>query len=106
MNGAPSRSDKTWLIKRAVRSYPPPAGAGTIRRTGRDGYACAHATRDTDGSAATPAVRCRNFRRGSFILNLPSHHSITSSVRAHSVGRISRAERLGSFEVDQSLSAH
>src|SRR5262249_41672886 len=42
----------------------------------------AQAKRDTAGSAAAPAARCRNFRRGSFILNLPSHHSITSSARA------------------------
>src|SRR5215831_17555017 len=37
MNDVPSRSDKNWLINRAAKSYPPPAGAGTIRRTGRDG---------------------------------------------------------------------
>src|SRR5262245_17958100 len=28
--------------------------------------------RDTAGSAAAPAARCRKFRRGSFILNPPS----------------------------------
>ena len=46
------------------------------------------AIRDSVGSAAAPAARCRKFRRGSFILNLPlaSHHSITSSARASSVG--------------------
>src|SRR5262245_10399329 len=44
--------------------------------------------RDTAGSAAALAARCKNWRRGSFILNLPlpSHHSITSSARASSVG--------------------
>src|SRR5262245_16718789 len=43
--------------------------------------------RDTAGSAAAPAARCRKFRRGSFILNLPfSRHSITSSARARSAG--------------------
>src|SRR5215471_20030484 len=40
--------------------------------------------RDTAGSAAAPAARRRKFRRGSFILNLPSHHSITSSARPSS----------------------
>src|SRR5215468_8346900 len=50
--------------------------------------------RDTTGSAAAPAARCRKFRRGSFILNLPSHHSITSSARASSVGGISRPSAL------------
>jgi hypothetical protein len=36
---------------------------------------------ETAGSAAALAARCRKFRLGSFILNLPlaSHHSITSS---------------------------
>src|SRR5262245_15107443 len=40
---------------------------------------------DMAGSAATPAARCKNLRRGSFISNLPPHHSITSSARASSV---------------------
>src|SRR6516162_1776881 len=40
--------------------------------------------RDTAGSAAAPAARWRKYRRGSFILNLPSHHSITSSARTSS----------------------
>src|SRR5262245_9682804 len=49
--------------------------------------------RETAGSAAAPAARCRKFRRGSFILNLPlcSHHSITSS--ASSVGGRDQAIR-------------
>src|SRR5262249_59478789 len=40
--------------------------------------------RGRPGSATAPAARCRKFRRGSFILNLPlaSHHSITSSARS------------------------
>src|SRR6478735_6339407 len=42
--------------------------------------------REKAGSPATPAARCRNCRRGSFILNLPlaSYHSITSSASASS----------------------
>src|ERR1700688_1175493 len=36
-------------------------------RTGRDGYVCACARRDSVGSAAAPAAKCRNLRRGSFI---------------------------------------
>src|ERR1700688_1989058 len=35
-------------------------------RTGRDGYVCACARRDSVGSAAAPAAKCRNLRRGSF----------------------------------------
>ena len=42
------------------------------------------------GSAAAPAVRYRKFRRGSFIFEPPSHHSITSSARASSDGGTSR----------------
>src|SRR5262245_33483589 len=50
------------------------------------------------GRASNPLDRCKRFqiihppfldlawRKGSFILNLPSHHSITSSARASSVG--------------------
>jgi hypothetical protein len=41
-------------------------------------------------SAAMPAARCKKVRRGSFILNLPSHYSITSSARVRSVGGTSR----------------
>src|SRR5262245_31712285 len=64
-------------MRRAMVSVAWPAGNGTIIRTGRDGYACAHAIRDTAGSAATPAPSCRKLLRGSFILNLPSLQSIT-----------------------------
>src|SRR6266481_976950 len=46
--------------------------------------------RDTVGSAAATTARCRKFRRGSFILNLPSHHSITSSAIASRFGGTSR----------------
>src|SRR5262245_55937094 len=59
------------------------------------------ATRDTAGSAAAPAARCRKFRRGSFILNLPlpSHHSITSSARASTVAGMSRLSALAVFRL-------
>src|SRR5262249_15936591 len=46
--------------------------------------------RETAGSAAAPAARCKNVRRGSFILNLPSRHSITSSARASTLAGTSR----------------
>src|SRR5262245_66041940 len=54
------------------------------------------------GSAAAPPTRCRKFRRGSFILNLPSHHSITSSARASSVGGTSRPSALAVFRLTTS----
>src|SRR5262245_63198135 len=53
-------------------SVAPPAAKGTMMRTGRAGYACAQAKRDTVGSAAAPAARCRKYLRwGSFISDLP-----------------------------------
>src|SRR6516165_6176173 len=57
--------------------------------------------RDTAGSAAAPAARWRKFRRGSFILNLPlaSHHSITSSVSACTVGGTVKPSVVG-LEID------
>src|SRR6516162_7167203 len=45
--------------------------------------------RDTAGSAAAPAARCRNCRRGSFILNLPLALHITRSPRRR--GRVTLA---------------
>src|SRR5262249_23760440 len=50
---------------------------GAIRRLVRDEGVAGF--RDSAGSAAVRAARWRKFRRGSFMLNLPSHHSITSS---------------------------
>src|SRR5262245_61683012 len=63
--------EAAWL--EATAAWP------TMIVTSRVGQACAQAERETARSAAAPAARCRKFRRGSFMLNLPSHHSITSS---------------------------
>src|SRR5262249_12219032 len=82
-------------------SYPPPAGAGTTMRTVRVGYDCAQAMRDTTGSAAAPAARCKNVRRGSFVLNLP-----LASVLDHLIGECQQLirhiepERFGGCKVD------
>src|SRR5262245_7785345 len=46
----PSRAAKTQPARSGIA--PPPGGNPTIRRTGRDGYACALADPDTIGSAA------------------------------------------------------
>jgi hypothetical protein len=51
-------------------SAEPPGGAPTTIRTGRAGYACALAERGKAGSAAAPAARCRNRRRG-ILMALP-----------------------------------
>src|ERR1051326_643534 len=43
-----------------------PGPKTTIRRVGRDGYACARARRESAGSATAPAAKRRKLRRGSF----------------------------------------
>src|SRR5262249_5535963 len=96
-NGWPSRSDSHCPSRRPTMSGPLPGTMPMIKRTGRSGYACALANRDTAGSAAAPAARCKNVRRGSFMLNLPSRHSITSSARASSVVGTSREIRKTAF---------
>src|SRR5262245_50229556 len=50
-----------------------------------------------------PPLLDLSWRKGSFILNLPSHHSTTSSARASSVGRHGDAELLGGHLIDASL---
>src|SRR5262249_19341468 len=90
---------------RAETSLPPPAANGTIIVTGRVGYVCALAIRETAGSAAAAAARCRKFRRGSFISTLPSLFSLFD----HLVGgdeqlvRHGEAEHLGGRGVDDEL---
>src|SRR5262245_53382694 len=61
-------------------------------------------------SSTTPAARQRRRPDAEIVcggevsfLNLPSHHSITSSARASSVRWHLEAERLGSLEVDDQL---
>src|SRR5262249_36898399 len=76
-----------------------PAGAPTIKRTGRVGKAWAQPLRGTAGSAAAPRARWRKFRRGSFILNLPSRHSITSSARKRTDGGDGEVERFRGPEI-------
>ena len=49
-------------------SVDPPGANGTIKRTGRVGYVCPFAMSGTTGRAAAPAARCRNRRRGSFMV--------------------------------------
>src|SRR4029077_3124658 len=66
------------------------------------------------GRVSNPLDRCKRFqiihppfldlawRKGSFILNLPSHHSITSSARASSVDGTSRPSSLAVFRLTTS----
>src|SRR5215471_20245750 len=55
---------------RPSTSVSPPGAKGTIIVMGRDGYVCALAIRETAGSEAAPAARCRNFLRGNLMVML------------------------------------
>src|SRR5215472_641673 len=55
---------------RPSTSVSPPGGKGTIIVMGRDGYVCALTIRETAGSAAAPAARCRSFLRGNLMVML------------------------------------
>src|SRR6476659_7346975 len=89
---------------RATMSVGPPAANATIQRTGRTGYVCALAMRDKTGSAAAPAARCKNVRRGSFMAT-----RLPSTSFDHLVGageqrwRHVDAEGFGCLEVDYQL---
>src|SRR5712671_4159584 len=64
-------------------SVPLPGPKGTMILTGLVGKACARAIRDAAGSAAAPAARCRNCRRGSFtiVMGQPLHVSAQRRVQ-------------------------
>src|SRR5262249_30895528 len=64
--------------------------------------ACPHAKRETDGSAAAPAARYRNFRRGSFIFEPPFRFTSLDHLVGGYEERIGHreVECLGGFEVD------
>src|SRR5262249_34116208 len=65
-----------------MMSAPPAGGKPTIQRTGRIGEAWAHALRESAGSAAALAAKCKNcLRWGSFMATTPlqlSRKDITS----------------------------
>src|SRR5262245_14297718 len=64
----PTRSDNHWPIRRAATSVVPAGANGTTMRTGRDGYACAQAKRETAGRAITPpAARVKKVLREGFM---------------------------------------
>src|SRR5262245_43057080 len=94
MNCCPSVRAMYSPTIRALTSVDPPAANGTTIVTGRVGKACAHATRETAGSAAAPAARCRNCRRGSFTLNPPSPFTSFD----HLVGESEQFVRYGEAE--------
>ena len=82
-------------------SCEPPAAMGTTKRTGRDGYACAQATREKTGSAAALAVTQK--------LSAGKFHPSLISLFDHLVGageqrrRNFEAKRLGGRQVDDEI---
>src|SRR5262245_25221733 len=67
-----NRSDSACAGIRADKSARPPGGKPTSIFTGLLGYACAHPVRDTNGSAAALAARCKKLRRGSHGIPSPN----------------------------------
>src|SRR5262245_374063 len=55
--------------------------------------------REIAGSAAAPAARCRKFRRGSFILNLPQSFDHLVCEQLDRVGHF-EAEHSGRYQID------
>jgi hypothetical protein len=64
---------------RPIASVGPPAEAGTIIETGRDGYVCAAAERATAESPAALAAIFSHRRRGEFMKFPSRRHSITAT---------------------------
>src|SRR5215211_1999919 len=56
-NCCPSFSDSFCPISRATTSVGPPAGNGTMMRTGLLGYCCAHVVPDSTSAAQSAAIR-------------------------------------------------
>ena len=80
-----------------------PAVKPTMIRTGFDGRSCARAIRDTDGSTAAPAARCRNcLRWGRFNFAPPSRFTSLDHLIGASEQRRRHldAERIGGLEVE------
>src|ERR1700732_3364902 len=92
----PSDTRMRSLKIRASTSAGPAAGNGTTIVIGRVGKACAAALRDADGKIAAAAARCRNRRRGRFILFLLA---IVAEVADRGAG--SRLFRLDALLVDE-----
>src|SRR5262245_14649548 len=77
-------------FKTGVATTPARLASGWLARLYREGVEPSGSLQKvSDRSQSHPPFLDLSWRKGSFILNLPSHHSITSSARASSAGGIS-----------------
>ena len=86
--GALSRGFGTCCLrfKSRVATIPAKLASGWLARLYREGVEPSGSLQKVSDHISRPPFLDLSWRKGSFILNLPSHHSITSSARASSVG--------------------
>jgi hypothetical protein len=97
---SPDENSRRAAALRKMLAQMPETGKNTLdfctfalerrRREATCSASCPPQGRPPTARFRTIQIPLRNCRRGSFILNLPSHHSITSSARARSVGGMVR----------------
>src|SRR5262245_51477706 len=99
----PKTSDKRALRMRPTMSVAPPATYGTTMVTGRVGQSCAKLFCEVEKSAAAPPARCRNLRRGSFIMTASACY--WPRARMHRLARESNAGKLTLVDFSECLPA-
>src|SRR2546421_6710357 len=90
--GALSRGFGTCCLrfKNRVATIPAKLASGWLARLYREGVEPSGSLQKVSDHISRPPFLDLSWRKGSFILNLPLHHSITSSARASKVGGTSR----------------
>src|SRR5258708_9460818 len=88
--GALSRGFGTCCLrfKNRVATIPAKLASGWLARLYREGVDPSGSLQKVSDHISRPRFLDLSWRKGSFILNLPAHHSITSSARASNVGGI------------------
>src|SRR6266511_315596 len=90
--GALSRGFGTCCLrfKNRVATIPAKLASGWLARLYREGVEPSGSLQKVSDHISRPPFLDLSWRKGSFILNLPSHYSITSSAWVRSVGGTSR----------------
>src|SRR6266498_4721298 len=101
--GALSRGFGTCYLrfKNRVATIPAKLASGWLARLYREGVEPSGSLQKVSDHISRPPFLDLSWRKGSFILNLPlnSHHSITSSARASSIGGMSKPSVLAVFRL-------